>query len=221
MFFLLYLYITFAIQAGNMQRAIILSCIARNRALRGQLLIMNRRHAIQRRRGRRRFWMLPRPRISWFNMFYRNRQIPGQYFRQQLRLNGNTFDLLLNVLRPSLARQSTFLRECIPPSKVLAIGLYRLAHGNSYSTIGATFNVGKPTVIEAVQDVVEALCGIKENYIKFPSSEEEVIETRETFEELTDLPNVVGAIDGTHIRIKKPSESGPDYFSRYQQFDWM
>lgn len=32
-----------------------------------------------------------------------------------------------------------------------------------------------------------------------------------------DLPNVVGAIDGTHIKIKTPKESGPDYFSQLQQ----
>lgn len=30
---------------------------------------------------------------------------------------------------------------------------------------------------------------------------------------------VVGAIDGTHIKIKTPNDSGPDYFSRYQQHD--
>ena len=47
----------------------------------------------------------------------------------------------------------------VTPEKLLALGLYRLAHGNSYITIGPNFNVGKSTVIEAVQDVVEALCG--------------------------------------------------------------
>ena len=28
-----------------------------------------------------------------------------------------------------------------------------------------------------------------------------------------DLPNVVGAIDGTHLKINTPKESDPDYFS--------
>jgi len=50
------------------------------------------------------------------------------------------------------------------------MGLYCLAHGNSYITIGPNFNVGKSTVIEAVQDVVEALCDLKNEYIKFPST---------------------------------------------------
>ena len=162
--------------------------------------------------------MLPRPQVSWFDMFNGNNLIPEEYFKQ-LRLKTDTFQLLLNILRPTLTRQNTLLRDCLPPAKVLSLGLYRLAHGNSYNTIAATFNVGKSTVIEAVQDVVEALCDIKGNYIRFPSSEDEILELRETFEDLTDIPNVVGAIDGTHIKIKKPKEGGANYFSRYQQYD--
>ena len=105
------------------------------------------------------------------------------------------------------------------PEKRLALGLYRLAHGNSYITIGPNFNVGKSTVIEVVQDVVEALCNLRNKYIKFPLTNREVLATRETFDDLTDLPNVVAAIDGTHDKIKTPKESGPDYFSRLQQHD--
>ena len=109
--------------------------------------------------------------------------------------------------------------DCVTPEKLLALGLYRLAHGYSYITIGANFKVGKTTVIEAVQDVIEALCDLKNDWIKFPSTNREILATRETFESLTGLPNVVGAIDGTHIKIKTPKESGPDYFSRLQQHD--
>ena len=128
-------------------------------------------------------------------------------------MDKDTFDVLLNLLHPSLLRQKTSLRDCIPPEKVLALGLYRLAHGNSYLTIGANFGVGKSTVIEAVQDVTEALFDLRNEYIKFPVTEAETIASIETFSELSDLPNVAGAIDGTHIEIKAPLESVVDYFS--------
>ena len=111
-------------------------------------------------------------------------------------MDRDTFDVLLNLLHPSLLRQNTSLRDCIPPEKVLALGLYRLADGNSYSTIGANFGVGKSTVIEAVQDVTEALFDLRNEYIKFPVTEAETIASIETFSELSDLPNVAGAIDG-------------------------
>ena len=60
------------------------------------------------------------------------------------------------------------------------------------------FNIGKRTVTEAVQNVVKALCDLKNDYIKFPSTKREIMATQKTFDNLTDLPNVVGAIDGTH-----------------------
>ena len=106
------------------------------------------------------FWVLPRPQQSWFDIHYFDATIPGEYFRPHLRLNRNTFSLLLNILRSCLARQNKHLRDTrkhlVIPEKLIALGLYRLAHGNSYITIGANFNISKTTVIEAVQDVVEA-----------------------------------------------------------------
>ena len=72
-----------------------------------------------------------------------------------------------------------------------------MAHGNSYSSIGLAFNVGKSTVIEAVQDVVNGLYELRNEHIKFPETLAEVNSLIATFADLTNLPNVVGAIDGT------------------------
>ena len=101
------------------------------------------------------------------------------------------------------------------------MGLYCLAHGNSYSSIGPVFNVGKSTVIVAVQDVENGLYELRNVSIKFPDTLAGVYLSIATFADLTNLPNVVGAIDGLHVRIKAPIDSIPDYFSRYQQQDFI
>ena len=93
-----------------------------------------------------------------------------------------------------------------------------MAHGNSYSSIGPVFNVGKSTVIEAVQDVVNGLYELRDEYIKFPETLAEVNTSTATFADLNNLPNVVGAINGSH---KAPNDSARDYFSRYQQHDFI
>ena len=49
-------------------------------------------------------WRLPRPNGSWFEIHYRNWEIPSNYFKCQLRMNRDTFDLLLNLLHPFLLR---------------------------------------------------------------------------------------------------------------------
>ena len=134
-------------------------------------------------------------------------------------MSRDTFDTLLATLRHKLQREDTRLRNCIPPEKVLAIGLYRLAYGGSFENAGIAMNVGKATAREAFTDVVNALYDFRNDFIKFPANEVETRASIETFEELSDLPNIAGAIDGTHIKIKAPKESAVDYFSRYQQHD--
>lgn len=166
-------------------------------------------------------WSVPRPVESWFDLHYYDARIPQDFFRQQLRVTRNTFNRILNMLGHRLVRQQSRFRDPLPPEKILALGLYRLGHGNSYVSIGPSFNVGKSTVIEAVQDVVEALYELRNEYIKFPETEAETLAATETFEELSELPNIVGAIDGSHVRIIAPKDSAVDYFSRYQQYDFI
>ena len=128
----------------------------------------------------------------------------------------------LNLVSPHVARQDTSMRSCIPAEKILAIGLYRLAHGNSYVSIAPVFNVGKSTVVEAVQDVVNVLYDLRNRYIKFPTTIPEMTECIATFERTrSELPNVACAIDGTHIPIIAPREDAVDYFSRYQLHDMI
>ena len=160
---------------------------------------------------------------SWFEIHYNDPLIPDDYFKEQLRVRKETFEVILNHLNPHLTREDTAMHDCIPPEKVLAIGLYRLSHGNSYVSIGPTFNVGKSTVIEAVQDVVNALFDASDQFIKFPTTPAETAASIETFRENTrsELVNVAGAINGTHIKIIAPRENALDYFSRYQQHDFI
>lgn len=99
--------------------------------------------------------------------------------------------------------------------------MYRLAHGTSYLTIGSAFSVGKSTVIEAVQDVVGSLYELWDDHVKFPKNLAEITTSIQSFEELSSLANIVGTIDSCHVRIKAPPDSAADYFSWYQQHDFI
>jgi len=134
-------------------------------------MYMRRRRRLRRRYRRHPYaWTVPRPINSWFELHYNDPNIPRDYFRQQVRLKKDTFNILLNMLGPRLVRQNTRFRDAITPEMVLALGLYRLDHGNSYVSIGPVFNVGKAIVIEAVQDVVEGLYELRNEVIKFPET---------------------------------------------------
>lgn len=89
---------------------------------------------------------------SWFKTHY-DCTIPEIFF------SGSGLEL---IELPSI--------RLISPEKILAIGLYLLAHGNSHLKIGQTFNVGNSAVIEAAQDVVGSLYELWDDYIKFPEN---------------------------------------------------
>lgn len=69
--------------------------------------------------------------------------------------------------------------------------------------------------------MVEALYELRNEYIKFLETEAEILAAIGTFEDLSELPNIVSAIDGSHVRIKEPTDNAVDYFSRYQQHDFI
>ena len=77
-------------------------------------------------------WSIPCPAESWFEIHYNDPTVPQEYFRLQLRVYKISFDLIRDILNARIVRENSKFRDCSPPEKVLALGLCRLAHGNSY-----------------------------------------------------------------------------------------
>ena len=83
--------------------------------------------------------------------------------------------------------------------------------------------LGRNTLLSQCLSPPMCVNGFQRNhYIKFPMTIAEITECIATFERTrSQLPNVAGAIDGTHIPIIAPREDAVDYFSRYQQHDMI
>lgn len=80
--------------------------------------------------------------------------------------------------------------------------LSRLAHGLSAKTLASRYSL-EPYLISKITNMVTRLLATKlyPEFIKIPISRRRLIETTQGFEELTSLPNICGAIDGSHIKI--------------------
>ena len=81
--------------------------------------------------------------------------------------------------------------------------------------VANAFDIGKSTVSKVVRRVTMAnsrLLGPQ--YIKHPQTIEKVEEMATHFQQRHGFPQCIGAIDGTHIGIKKPSEEASDYINR-------
>ena len=135
-------------------------------------------------------------------------------FKGRMRMDVSTFEYLCTTLAPDLHRQDTRLRLAIPVQVKVAVAISRLATGNSMSCIADLYKIG----LSSSQLAVSQFCAsIKKNllrkFINWPSPS--IMERyAQEFQDLHQIPFVVGAVDGSHIPIIAPRLHAPDYYNR-------
>ena len=76
------------------------------------------------------------------------------------------------------------------------------------------FGIAKNTVSMITRRATKAISNhLTGKYIKLPRTEEEVNESCSLFFEKHGFPQCLGAVDGTHIVIKRLSENSKDYIT--------
>ena len=165
----------------------------------------------------RRMWSLPMPQ-GWFEYYHSRPNFFPDDWPHRFRLSRPTFDFLCSLLHQDLLRTDTRFRRAIPVAKRVAVGLWWLATGNSYAVIRTVFGIGVTSVERICKEFVEALSDHGSKFIKFPRTETAILHATEAFRHITKLPNVVGAIDGTHFPVTAPEHDAFDYFDRYQRY---
>ncbi|KAL7401056.1 hypothetical protein ABVT39_022147 [Epinephelus coioides] len=88
-----------------------------------------------------------------------------------------------------------------------------LATGDSFRMIASSFRVGVSTVSTIVPDVVTAIWDcLVEEYMPVPTTEE-WRSIAEKFQERWNFPLCCGALDGKHVALKAPANTGSQYFN--------
>ena len=98
------------------------------------------------------------------------------------------------------------MEKAIKAEKRLAIVIWRLSTGNPYRSVSKVFGVGKSTVIKIFQDGINHIVQLASTFIKLPVTALETALATASFQKFTycAIPQVVGAVDGTHIEILAP-----------------
>ena len=184
------------------------------------LLIACMASGYRRRRGRcvnrrrRRAWVWQRPQ-HWFDTL-RITPAMDPLGRPNFRMNKATFDTLCETLRLDLQKQHTQYRDPVSVETRVACGIWRLATGDTFWACGLQFGLGTATAWIISREFEEALCNRADDYIHFPTTDEETDEVIQQFEEEYKFPQIVGAIDGCRIENKAPIQNPEDYNTRKQ-----
>ena len=89
-----------------------------------------------------------------------------------------------------------------------------LATGDSMQTIAFSYQVGHSTVCGIIKETCIAIWNaLKPVYLKAPSNEQQWKRITRDFEHQWNFPNCIGAIDGKHVVIQAPANSGSEYYN--------
>ena len=170
----------------------------------------------------------PIVRNNWVEHWLQNRKLFGAYHtlfqeirnvpkkcRDYIRMDNNQFLYLVDLISEDIARETTQLREPISPPELICLVLRFLASGETYRSLEFQFRISRRSISRAVNEVCNAIIRrLGPKYLSTPSSKEEWDEISDKFNERWNFPNGIGALDGKHIVMQQPWNSG----SRYRNY---
>lgn len=162
-------------------------------------------------------WAFPRHQYA-FEAYFNNEELEcPAYWKSNFRMSKETFLKIVDIARPFMAPNPNYVRQPVLTEKRVAIVLNWFSSGSSYHQVGEIFGVHKATVIKFVKIFLIGMMALRDQFIRFPHTHAEIEKCIGTFSHKTNLPHVLGAIDGTHVPITKPQgDSAVDYYSRKQ-----
>lgn len=89
-----------------------------------------------------------------------------------------------------------------------------LATGTFQREVGDRSGISQPSMSKIMPAVLDAIISLGPNYIQFPYTNPQQAEIKRGFHTIAGFPNIIGAIDCTHIAIKTPSHNEFNYVNR-------
>ena len=119
---------------------------------------------------------------------------------------------LLSLGAPLVTKLSTNYRELISPEQRLSLTLSHLATGESQISISLQNCIERQAISKIISETCKAIYdALAAKYVITPSSQKDCLAISQQFEDRWNLPHIVGALNGKHIRL-------PLYFTIIKAF---
>ena len=122
------------------------------------------------------------------------------------------FEHLLSLVGPRITKTNTRMREAISAAERLTLTLRYLASGDDQQSLSFSYRIGRTTVSHIIKETLHAIwLALKDRYVGPPKSAGDWKNISKDFESTWHLPHCIGAIDGKHIAMQCPKNSGSLY----------
>lgn len=156
----------------------------------------------------RQCWKLQRPGSEWTRIERGVASIDAatrdSLWRRKYSMSYACFLYVVEELRPFIQSESKiYVRAPLEIDRAVAMVLYRLAQGLSAREVAEKYNVGASTVGKYTLIVASALADANKlygRYMAIPTGDR-MVRIISQFQQMTNVSNMCGAIDGTHIKL--------------------
>ncbi|XP_071576421.1 uncharacterized protein [Temnothorax nylanderi] len=128
------------------------------------------------------------------------------------RVTPETFEKLLQMVSPRIQKQFV-IREPISARTRLQICLRYVSSGDSMVSVSYAFRVGHNTVSKIVSETCDAIWDTLKDTVFVKPTADNWRRIADEFEEKWNFPNCIGAIDGKHMILQAPPNSGSMYYN--------
>ena len=137
-------------------------------------------------------------------------------FRKIFGFSKNGFRYLLDIVGPRIVHSEKKNPVFLTPVLKLGIFIDFLRTNSFHRVVGTQMHirVRQSTVCKVVNELSRVVASFQNDYVQMPSKEE-ASEIAAHFLKKTGFPFVQGVIDGTHVRLKKPSSKNNPPPERY------
>ena len=188
-------------------------------------ILLLRRRRIRLQKYRKRFWIRKvyneREEKGEYHLLVKELRLQdAEYFFQCFRMSPAIFEELLSLVGMSLKKNDTKMRKSISAAERLSVCLRYLVTGDAQVTIAASYRMSPAVVGRIINETCHLLWTVlnSKGYIKHPSTGQEWESIAKEFSEVWNFPNCIGAIDGKHIVMQAPGNSGSSYFNYKKTF---
>ena len=125
-------------------------------------------------------------------------------------MSPTTLELLLSWVAPHIQKETTRMREAIPPCERLRVALRYLVTGDAQATIAASYRMSPAVVCRIIKETCDSIWTvlIEKKFLEAPSKEEDWIKISKGFEQRWNFPNAIGANGMKHVVIQAQAKSG-------------
>ena len=137
-------------------------------------------------------------------------------YREMMRMDYDCFKYILQLIEPYITPQNSGVsgQRVVTVAEKLVLTIRFLATSKTFSSLNLRFRISERAISYIVDSVSKAIVSyIGKEYIKLPSCSREWLQISETFLSRWNFPNCLGAIDGKHIQIRRPPDTGYEYFN--------